>query len=54
VERSFKKCCIANTLNGIENDTLWHLSGLDYPDLKADMKESVDLVCETGYANEEE
>jgi hypothetical protein len=47
VEWSFKKCCITNTHDGTENDTLWHSSDLDSSDLKSDLEEFVDSVCET-------
>jgi hypothetical protein len=54
VEWLFKKCCITNALDGTEDDFLWHGSDLDCPDLKSDLEESVDSVCETGCTIEED
>jgi hypothetical protein len=42
LEWSFKKCCIKNSLDGMECSILWNNSDLDCSDLKTVFEEIVD------------
>jgi hypothetical protein len=54
VKQSFRKCCIINALNGIEDANLWESSELGCLDLKSDLEGYLDSEYETECTSEED
>ena len=51
IEKSFKKCCISNALDGSEDDVLWEDDGEDKDDSDC-VTDSDSVMSDDGESNE--